>query len=131
MENCDVDELSEFIGIRFVAPDITEVEVGPRHINPAGVVSGAVIYALVDYGMGRAVWEIKEPQERALTVSIAITYVSSATRGRVVCRTRIDQKTGALVLLESEVHHEEGRLLARALGTFAFVSGADRADHAG
>ena len=64
----------------------------------------------------------------AVTVSISINYLSGATHGRVACRTSIDRKAGTLALLRSEVHHEEGKLLARALGTFALVSGANRAD---
>ncbi|MEO8092194.1 MAG: PaaI family thioesterase [bacterium] len=118
-----MDELCDFIGLRFVDAGTTELEIAPRHINPAGVLSGVVTYALVDYGMGRALWEVKEADETVVTVSLSLNYVGSAEGGRIICRTALDRKTAGVALLQSEVRHEDGRLLALGLGTFAVIRG--------
>jgi acyl-coenzyme A thioesterase PaaI-like protein len=83
------------------------------------VLSGTVTYALVDYGMGRALWEVKEADETAVTLSLSISYVGSAERGRIICRTALDRKPSGVAHLRSEVRHEDGRLLATGMGTFA------------
>lgn len=118
-----MDELCDFIGLRFVDARTTELEIGPRHINPAGVLSGAVTCALVDYGMGNALWAIKDSDETVMTLNLSVNYVGRATEGRVVCRTSVDRKTERAALLRSEVFDQHGRLLALAIGTFVVVAG--------
>lgn len=94
------------------------VDVQPIHLNPHGVVHGAVIYAMADQGMGAAVYSKLEPDESCATIEIKIVYMASATSGRLECETRLLNKGRRVAVLESEVRSGE-RLIAKALGTFA------------
>lgn len=91
----------------------------PELINAAGLLSGAATYALVDYCMGSALWKQTERDERIATISIAINYVQTATEGDVICTSRLDRRNRTVGVLSSEVHHEDGRLLATAVGSFS------------
>lgn len=76
-------------------------------------------YAIVDYTMGSALWTQTTDEESIATVNIAINYVQSATEGEVCCVTRVDRRNRTSAVLGSEVRHEDGRLLATAIGSYA------------
>jgi len=94
---------------------------GDAHLNPHGIVHGAVLYALADTGMGAALTQALEPEELCSTIEIKINYFRPALPGPLRCETRLihrGRRTGAL---ESEVFNEAGKLLARATGTFMIL----------
>lgn len=93
----------------------------PELINSAGLLSGAAAYALVDYCMGSTLWKQTERDERIATINIAINYIQTATDGDVICTTRLDRRNRSVGVLSSEVHHEDGRLLATAVGSFSIT----------
>ena len=92
--------------------------IGERHINGAGLLSGAVTFALVDYCMGSTLWKQTTDDEGIATVSISINYVQTATEGDVVCTTELDRRNRRLAVLRSEVRSDDGRLLATAIGSY-------------
>jgi uncharacterized protein (TIGR00369 family) len=95
----------------------------PDLINAAGLLSGPVAYAMVDYSMGSALWKhIDRDKEGIATINIAINYVQTATEGDVVCETTLDRRNRSVGVLRSEVRHEDGRLLATAIGSFAIFA---------
>src|ERR671915_219650 len=57
-----IDGLSRFVGIRWESAERVRIEVRPELINPAGLLSGAVTYALVDYSMGSVLWAAAQPR---------------------------------------------------------------------
>jgi acyl-coenzyme A thioesterase PaaI-like protein len=83
------------------------------------MLSGVVAYALVDYGMGAALWPELSEDETIATIGITVTYVQTATAGDVACTTRLDRRNRTTAALRSEVRHEDGRLLATAVGSYA------------
>ena len=87
-----IDGVSRWIGMRWDSADTVRVELRPELINAAGLLSGAVTYALVDYCMGSTLWKETTEQESIATVSISINYVATATEGEVVCRTTLDRR---------------------------------------
>jgi uncharacterized protein (TIGR00369 family) len=90
-----------------------------EHINPAGLLSGAVSYALVDYCMGSTLWRDLTKDERIATIGISINYVQTAREGDVICETEIDRRNDRVAVMQSRVRHEDGRLLCTAIGSFA------------
>lgn len=42
----------------------------------------------------------------------------AVTDGHVVCTTRLDRRNRRLAVMQSEVHAEDGRLLATAIGSY-------------
>ena len=95
------------------------MEVTPQLINAGGLLSGVATYALVDYTMGSALWKQTSDEESIATVNIAINYVQTATEGEVVCTSEVDRRNRRSAVLRSEVRHEDGRLLATAIGSYA------------
>ena len=114
-----IDPLTEWLGIRWEAPDRVRMAIRDEHINPAGLLSGAVTYALVDYCMGSALWRRRESGERIATISISINYVRTAREGEVLCTASLDRRNDRVAVLRAEVTHEDGRLLATAVGSFS------------
>jgi uncharacterized protein (TIGR00369 family) len=95
------------------------LEIRPDLINEGGLLSGVVTYALVDYCMGSTLWAQTSEEESIATVSISINYIQTATEGEIVCRTVLDRRNRTTAVLRSEVHHEDGRLLVTAIGSYA------------
>jgi uncharacterized protein (TIGR00369 family) len=108
--------------MRWESAERIRLTIRPELINAAGLLSGPVAYALVDYGMGSALWQqIDRKTERIATINIAINYVQTATEGDVICESVVDRRNRTVGVMRSEVRHEDGRLLATAVGSFAIV----------
>jgi uncharacterized protein (TIGR00369 family) len=120
-----IDGISRWIGMRWDNSSTVRVELRPELINAAGLLSGAVTYALVDYCMGSTLWRETADDERIATVSIAINYVATATEGEIVCRSTLDRRNRRLATLRSEVTTADGRLLCTAIGSFTIFPRRD------
>src|SRR3954465_14689280 len=119
MANEGIDDVSRWFGIRWDAADTARFTVRPDLINAGGLLSGVATYALVDYTMGSALWAQTSAEGSTATVSIAINYGQTATEGEAVCETQVDRRNRTSAVLRSEVRHEDGRLLATAIGSYA------------
>ena len=120
-----IDGVSRWIGMHWDSADTVRVELRPELINAAGLLSGAVTYAVVDYCMGSTLWKETTEEEGIATVSIAINYVATATEGEVVCRTTLDRRNRRLATLRSEVTTADGRLLCTAIGSYTIFPRMD------
>ena len=114
-----IDGVSRFFGMRWDSAETARLAIRPDLINPAGLLSGAATYALVDYCMGSTLWKQTSEEERIATINISINYLESATEGDVICTTTLDRRNDRVALMRSEVSHEDGRLLATAVGSFS------------
>ena len=121
-----IDGVSRWFGIRWEDPETACMTITPELINAGGLLSGVATYALVDYTMGSALWAQTSDEEAIATLNIAINYVQTAVEGDVVCRTRVDRRNRTSAVLRSEVEHEDGRLLATAIGSYAIFARRDR-----
>jgi uncharacterized protein (TIGR00369 family) len=118
-ERDGIDGLSSWLGLRWDTPERVRLTVRPELINPAGLLAGPVAYAMVDYSMGSTLWRDLIKGERIATIGISINYVQTAREGDVICETTLDRRNDRVAIMRSEVRHEEGRLLATAIGSFA------------
>jgi acyl-coenzyme A thioesterase 13 len=114
-----IDDLSRWLGLRWETPRRVRLTVRPELINPAGLLAGPVAYAMVDYSMGSTLWQDLGGDERIATIGISINYVQTAREGEVICETSLDRRNDRVAIMQSEVRHEDGRLLATAIGSFA------------
>ena len=105
--------------MRWESHDRVRLEIRPELINAAGLLSGPVAYALIDYCMGSTLWKETTDEEFIATISIAINYVQTATEGEIVCETVLDRRNRGNAVLSSQVRHDDGRLLATAIGSFS------------
>ncbi|MBI1961969.1 MAG: PaaI family thioesterase [Candidatus Rokubacteria bacterium] len=97
---------------------VFELDAGPTHLNPHGVVHGGVLYTLADYAMGCALTSRLGAGEQCTTIEIKINYVAPATGGRLRADAQVVERTRRIGTLEARVTAEDGALLALALGTF-------------
>lgn len=93
-----------------------------KHMNPNGMAHGAVVFALVDTGMGAAVASTMAQGEICSTIEIKINYLRPAVSGKVVCETKVVSKGKRTAVAESSVLDEQDRELCRALGTFMIIA---------
>jgi uncharacterized protein (TIGR00369 family) len=121
-----IDGVSDFFGIRWRHANEVHLTIRPELINAGGLLSGVATYALVDYCMGSTLWKQTGEEEAIATISISINYVQTATEGDVVCTTELDRRNRSNAVLSSEVRHEDGRLIATAIGSYSIFQRADR-----
>ena len=120
-----IDGVSRFFGIRWEHRNVARLTIRPELINAGGLLSGVATYALVDYTMGSALWAQTSDEEAIATVNIAINYIQTATEGDVICETTLDRRNRHAATLRSEVRHEDGRLMATAIGSYAIFARRD------
>lgn len=118
-EYTGIDGLTRWLGLRWESFDRLRLTVRPELINPAGLLSGPVVYAMVDYSMGSTLWAARESGERIATIGISVNYLRTAREGEVICESVLDRRNDRVAVLRSEVSDEGGRLLATALGSFS------------
>ena len=114
-----IDPISKHLGFRWETPNRIRLTIRPDLINAGGLLSGVVAYALVDYCMGSTLWVDRNEGERIATIGISINYIQTATEGDIVCTSELDRRNDRVGVLRSEVRHEDGRLLATAVGSFS------------
>jgi uncharacterized protein (TIGR00369 family) len=114
-----LDGVTTFMGVRWDDVETVRLTIRPELINAGGLLSGVVTYALVDYSMGSALWAQTSEEERIATINIAINYVQTATEGDIVCHSSVDRRNRRVAVLRSEVRHEDGRLIATAVGSYS------------
>ncbi|MBA3808704.1 MAG: PaaI family thioesterase [Solirubrobacterales bacterium] len=113
------DGITSFIGMRWEDPQTIRLAIRPELINRGGLLSGVVTYALVDYCMGSTLWAQTSEAEHIATISISINYIQTAVEGEIVCRTELDRRNRSVGILKSEIHHEDGRLMVTAIGSYS------------
>jgi uncharacterized protein (TIGR00369 family) len=118
-ERKGIDGLTSWLGLRWEAPNRVRLTIRPEHINASGLLAGPVTYAMVDYSMGSTLWQERSEGEAVATIGISINYVQTARSGDVICHTQLDRRNDRVAVLRSEVRHEDGRVLATAIGSFA------------
>lgn len=97
------------------------MEVDPSHFNPGGVAHGGVVYSLVDSAMGGSVFNTLEPDQRCVTAELKVNYLRPIHAGRITAVATMVQRGRNLAVVTAEVHDDNNRLVAVALGTFAII----------
>jgi uncharacterized protein (TIGR00369 family) len=114
-----LDGVTEFMGMRWEDTETVRLTIRPELINRGNLLSGVATFALVDYSMGSALWAQTTEEESIATINIAINYVQTALEGDVICHSEVDRRNRTSAVLRSEVRHEDGRLIATAIGSYA------------
>ena len=87
-------------------------------LNPNDVVHGGVIYSLADNSMGGALTSVLAEEERCATIEIKITYLRPAGHSDLICHSQVIKRGKRIAILESDIH-SDGKLIAKASGSFA------------
>ena len=98
------------------------IDIGPQHLNPNGMVHGAVLFALVDTAMGSASMAALPDGTYATSVDVQLRFVRPASTGSLTASVEV-LKAGKHVLhLSGRVLGDQDRLIATAEGTFTTFS---------
>jgi uncharacterized protein (TIGR00369 family) len=122
-----LDGVTGFMGMRWEDPETVRLTIRPELINRGGLLSGVVSFALVDYCMGSTLWAQTTAEERIATINISINYIQTAVEGEIVCRTTLDRRNRRTAVMRSEVRHDDGRLLATAIGSYTIFPPRNKA----
>jgi len=122
-----LDGITGFMGMHWDDPQTVRLTIRPELINRGGLLSGVATFALVDYCMGSTLWAQTSEEERIATINISINYIQTAIDGDVICRTVLDRRNRTIGVMRSEVHAQDGRLLATAVGSYSIFTKAPRA----
>lgn len=121
------EEYGEFPLRSFLGMDVASVaegraratlEVAEQHLNPNGVVHGAVLFALLDTAMGGAAMSVLPEGEYATSVDLQLRFVRPATAGSLVADVDVLKRGRNVIHLEGRIEESSGRLIATASGTF-------------
>lgn len=116
---------ADHIGLRIVESrpghSICTVTIAAHHLNPHGVVHGAVLFALADTGMGAAVYPQLRPDQSCTTISAQIGYLAAARAGELRCETSVVRLGRTVAHLESRVMCD-GQPVATASGQYAITA---------
>ena len=104
---------------------VCNLMVAPFHFDSAGLVHGAVLFALADTGMGAALLPTLDEGEMSATIELKINYFKSVTGGELTCTTQLVNRGRTVAHLESSIFAGEN-LVARASGNFAIFRRAGR-----
>jgi acyl-CoA thioesterase len=99
-----------------------QISVKPFLLNRARVVHGGVICTLMDEAIGWAVHTSLGEGGQAVTAELKINFLTAATGGTMIGRGRVIRKGKHLVIGEGDILDQEGKLLARGLGTWMITS---------
>lgn len=94
------------------------LQVVPSHLNPHGVVHGAVLFALAATAMGHALYTRLARGQSCTTIEIKINFLAAVRAGRIVCASEVLRAGRSVAYLEARLH-ADARLLATASGHFA------------
>lgn len=121
--------LQEFLGFTITEPEagraVAAVPPSDRLVNPHGVVHGAVLFALVDTGMGAATYSVIPPDCRCASIEVQLRFLAPAPADEPLrADVRVVKAGRRIVHLEARVGSgPEDRLVATATGSFAVLPG--------
>ena len=117
--------LKHFLGMEVTGGEpgagIARVALGDDHLNPNGVVHGAVLFALVDTAMGKATMNAIESGRFCASIEVSLRFIRPATAGRLTAVANVVKQGRSVVHLDARVVGDDERLIATAAGTFAII----------
>jgi len=92
-----------------------------RHLNPNGVVHGAVLFALVDTAMGAAAMTSVPDGALCASVEVHLRFLQPAMAGTLTTDVVVDRAGKRIIHLSGRVTDAGGHTVASATGTFAVI----------
>lgn len=112
---------AEYIGVYVIeqSRDRSEVRVEPKPelINSWGVMTGGVIMSMLDFAMAAAVRGQAGATVSVATIDFSMSFINAA-RGDFYVEGRVLQPGKSTYFCEAEARGADGKLLAKAIGTF-------------
>ena len=128
-----VAPIGTLLGFRFTSFEggvvRVEMEAGPRHHNPMGIVHGGIFCDLGDAAMGMAFATTLADDESFATLQLQASYLRAVREGLLVATGRVVHRGRTVGHTECEVVDGEGRPVARLTSVCSVLRGgkSDRA----
>jgi acyl-CoA thioesterase len=100
---------------------VCRLTVADKHLNPNGVVHGAVPYAMIDTAMGAATVGILADDLMCATIEIHIRYLAPCFGGEITATATVRKPGRRVVHLDATVVDVEGTEIVAATGSFAVL----------
>lgn len=94
------------------------LDIAAQHLNPNGVVHGAVLFALVDTAMGSAAMSVLPDGQYATSVDVQLRFVRPAFSGELEADVEVLKRGRNVIHLEGRITDGDQRLIVTAAGTF-------------
>lgn len=114
-------QLVGFVVDSTAVPTRVSLDVGPQHLNPNGVIHGAVPHALMDTAMGAACMGVLDEGLFCATVEMQVRYLRGASSGALVATAEVINAGRRIVHLEARTVDDTGRVIATATASFAVI----------
>ncbi|MFL2935414.1 MAG: PaaI family thioesterase [Myxococcota bacterium] len=113
---------SEFLGIEVLEIGDGHVQLqmtaGRSHWSPADRLHGGILFSLLDTALGRAVVSSLEEGRGSTTIESKINFFRPVMEGPLTADARVLNRGRRTAYAEGEIRDDQGRLVARATGTF-------------
>jgi uncharacterized protein (TIGR00369 family) len=100
---------------------IAVLEISGIHLNPNGVVHGAVPVAMMDTTMGDAVMNTIDDGRRCATIEMQTRYHRPVAAGTLTATAEVITAGRRVVHLRAETRDDDDRLVASATASFAII----------
>jgi acyl-CoA thioesterase len=97
------------------------LEITEQALNSLGVAHGGVICSLVDHAIGAAVAFSLGRGKRGVTVELKVNFLAATTSGTLTATGRLIREGKHLVVGEADVIDQDGRMIAKGLGTWMIL----------
>jgi len=120
---------SATLGWRLIACDAKGgmISVGfegkPEFANPAGVIQGGILGAMIDDAMSALVIAHTRAERFPSTIDLHVHYLRPVRPGPVRVDARISEKGRSVIFLEAELFESRGKRAARATASAALIEG--------
>ncbi|WFU41514.1 PaaI family thioesterase [Bradyrhizobium sp. CB82] len=115
--------ITKLLGWRFVDFDEArqvmkvEMQARPEFLNPAGVIHGGILAAMLDETLAPTLAATLGAGEFAPTLELKVNFIAPAKVGRILGTGRIVSRGRSICFLEGQLHDDAANLLATATGT--------------
>lgn len=114
-------QLGMDVGSPSVGRGEASLVVDERHLNPNGVVHGAVLFAMVDTAMGAAAMSVVPDGHLCASVEVHLRFLRPVTSGALSASVDVERAGRRIIHLAARVDDAQGAVVATATGTFAVL----------
>ena len=101
-----------------IDPDAGTIEVAfaasAQFLNPAGVIQGGFVAAMLDDTMGPAVHLMTEGRFYTVTIGLTVSFLAPAKPGRLIGEGQVVQLGKSIVFVDANLANGDGMPVARA-----------------
>lgn len=109
---------SEFIDINFDEKRLTaRFEAGERFLNPAGMIQGGILSAMLDATMGPAISMLLDDGEFSPTLDLNTSFIKPGKPGKFICKASVVNRGKSICYAEGKLFDEKENLIATATCT--------------